>query len=239
MVRTLHPAGIALGWPRERHGDPTIRCSAGVAWLLLFFAAPGSAAQLVVHLDDGHGHAAADAVVWLTSPAPSDAATTSMPPVTRVIDQRMETFVPYVQLLHPGDKVVFRNSDSTRHHVYSFASIRTFEFVLRPGESSPALEMDKPGIAAVGCNIHDHMITYLFVSTTAAISISGVDGTVTLDHLAPGPYTVHVWHPQLHPGRPEPSRHVDVDGPAATQATISLSLLPDPRMFMNREHLDY
>ena len=144
-----------------------------------------------------------------------------------------------MQLLRPGDKVVFRNSDSTRHHVYSFAAIKTFEFVLRPGESSPALLMDRTGIAAVGCNIHDHMVTYLFVSTKQAIAMSG-HGEAILGGLGAGRYVAHVWHPQLYPGRPAPTQAVTVASEGdAVQLSLSLSLLPDPRGFMDREHLDY
>ena len=210
-----------------------------VASLLLGATWPALAAEVIVHLDDGHGHAASDAVVMLI---PEGAPTTlpTPPPATHFVDQRDETFVPYVQLLRPGDKVVFRNSDKTRHHVYSFAAIKTFEFVLRPGESSPALVMDNSGIAAVGCNIHDHMISYLFVSAAPAIALSSHDGDVTLSHLAPGRYTARVWHPQLHPGHPQPTRSVTIVGDADVQhLDFTLSLMPDPRLFMDREHLDY
>jgi hypothetical protein len=49
-----------------------------------------------------------------------------------------------------------------------------------------------------------------------------------------------VWHPQLHPGHPEPVQKVTIAGDTDTvQLTFTLSLLPDPRMFMDREHLDY
>jgi plastocyanin len=173
----------------------------------------------------------------------ADAAPASPPattPATHVIDQRNEAFIPYVQLLRPGDGVVFRNSDTTRHHVYSFAAIKTFEFVLRPGESSPELRMDKTGVAAVGCNIHDHMITYLFVSAVPATAMSNDGGDVLLGQVAPGSYTAHVWHPQLHPGRPEPTQKVTVAADSdVVHLAFTLSLMPDPRLSMDREHLDY
>jgi plastocyanin len=217
-----------------------MRCLFMVVVLLLGSACSASAAEVVVHLSDGHGHAVSDAVVMLTPDTGTTASPSATPPATYIIDQRDETFIPYVQVLRPGDKVVFRNSDSTRHHVYSFAAIKTFEFVLRPGESSPALSMDQAGVAAVGCNIHDHMATYLFVSAVPAIAMSSHDGSATLGHLAPGRYTAHVWHPQLHPGHPEPIQSVTIAGDTDTvQLSITLSLLPDPRMFMDREHLDY
>lgn len=218
-----------------------MRCLLVVAAsLVLGMAGAAWAAEVTVHLDDGQGHAVSDAVVMLTPEIAPASAPPAPPPAMHIIDQRNEAFVPYVQLLRPGDTVVFRNSDSTRHHVYSFAAIRTFEFVLRPGESSPALELDKSGIAAVGCNIHDHMITYLFVSAVPAIAMSGHDGNATIGHLAPGRYTATVWHPQLHPGRPRPARAVILaEGAPAPPLVFSLSLMPDPRMFMDREHLDY
>ena len=217
-----------------------MRCLLVVASLLLGWAGVAPAAEVTIHLSDGQGRAVNDAVVMLTpdvSPLPASAPE---PAVTRFIDQRREAFIPYVQVLRPGDKVVFHNSDTTRHHVYSFATIKTFEFVLRPGESSPELSMDKTGIAAVGCNIHDHMSTYLFVSSVPAIALSRHGGDAVLDHLAPGHYTAHVWHPQLHPGHPEPTLKVVIASDAdVVPLALTLSLLPDPRMSMDREHLDY
>lgn len=217
-----------------------MRCLLIVAALFLGNAWSAFAAEVVVHLSDGRGHPVNDAVVMLTPDTAAVTRSPAAPAATYIIDQRNESFIPYVQVLRPGDKVTFRNSDSTRHHVYSFAAIKTFEFVLRPGESSPALSMDRVGIAAVGCNIHDHMATYLFVSAVPAITMSSHDGSATLDHLAPGRYTARVWHPQLHPGHPEPIQNVAIASDTDTvQLSFTLSLLPDPRMFMDREHLDY
>ncbi len=215
----------------------------GVACLLLWSARPVSAAEVAVHFVDGHGHAVSDAVITLV-PDAATAATFPSPPadpaVTHIIDQKDETFIPYVQVFRPGDKVVFRNSDTTRHHVYSFAAVKTFEFVLRPGESSPVLTLDKPGIAAVGCNIHDHMIAYLFVSAAPAIAMSNHAGDATLGHLAAGHYTAHVWHPQLHPGQPEQTQAVTISSDAdAVHLALKLLLMPDPREFMDREHMEY
>ncbi len=215
-------------------------------WLLLVVIAfallcgqPAVAGDLSIQvLDDAH-RPVGDAVVTLTADGDVATATRKEPPVTRIIDQKNETFLPYVQVLHPGDLVVFRNSDTTRHHVYSFSQVKSFEFVLRPGESSPPLTLDRLGIAAVGCNIHDHMITYLYVSDAPAIAVSGTDGRASLPKLPPGRYTLHVWHPQLHPGRPEVTQAIQVGDAAAPPVTVTLSLLPDPRMSMDREHIGY
>lgn len=208
-----------------------------VAWLLAGSAGPVWAGQLVVRVSDTGGHAVGDAVVTLTPAMP--AAAQAPAPVTRYVDQRDETFIPYVQVVHPGDRVVFRNSDGTRHHVYSFSEAKAFEFLLRPGESSPPLTLDKTGLVAVGCNIHDHMIAYLVVSAEQA-QVTPSQGQVVFDHLAPGRYTVTVWHPQLRPGQAPPSTIKTVGEDADAQhADFSLSLIPDPRRFSDREHLDY
>lgn len=209
-----------------------------IALLLVGSVGSVRAGQWDVRVNDSSGHPVADAVVTLTpasplAPSPAPAA------VTHYVDQRDETFLPYVQVVRPGDKVVFRNSDGTRHHVYSFSEAKAFEFLLRPGESSPAVTLDKPGLVAVGCNIHDHMIAYLVVSAATA-QVTPATGTVSFRQLVPGKYTVTVWHPQLRPGQTPPNQvaTVGADG-TPDPAQFTLSLIPDPRDFADREHLDY
>jgi plastocyanin len=203
--------------------------------------ATASAAELVVHVvDNSAGQQAADAVVTLIPVAPTQTAKAAPPPETRIIDQRDETFIPYVQIVRPGDPVIFRNSDKTRHHVYSFAKIKTFEFVLAPGESSQPMQIDQTGIAVVGCNIHDNMINYLFVSDAPWIAQTGADGIAKLDDVPPGNYQLHLWHPQLHPGSPEIVMPVAVDAKTLSSKTeIAVTLLPDPRQRMDHEHMRY
>ena len=134
-------------------------------------------------------------------------------------------FVPYIEVFRPGDRVVFRNSDDTRHHVYSFSKVKAFEFVLRPGESSPPLVLDKPGVIAAGCNIHDSMITYLFVSDAPWIARSGADGKVKLAEIPPGSFRVVAWHPRLRPGKPVPAQDLTVSADGEPQAA---GLQPGP-----------
>jgi len=202
-------------------------------------SAPAGAAGLGVRISDARGHAVSDAVVTITpqsgasvSPAPS--------PATRAIDQKNETFIPYIEVFRSGDKVVFHDSDNTRHHAYSFAPARQFEFVLAPGESSAPLQLDKLGVIAVGCNIHDHMITYLYVTDAPHVAHSGGDGIAQLSNLPKGDYAARVWHPLLRPGI-----GVDVQRLTINEATelkdleFTLSLLPDPRLPPDRERSGY
>lgn len=203
---------------------------------LVFAVAPALAGELIVRIDDGHGRPAADAVV--TARKEGGAGQEQHAAMIRIIDQREETFVPYVEIFRPGDEVVFRNSDRTRHHVYSFSPAKTFEFVIAPGESTTPVVLDRLGEVSVGCNIHDQMITHLYVSDAPWIARSAADGSAVFDGLPPGTYQLQVWHPQLRPGRPEPAQSIAV-ADAPTTVTFSLSLLPDPRRSGDRERSSY
>ena len=196
------------------------------AVLLISTAVRAAAGDLTVQIYDGHGQPAGDAVVTLRSDNVQRAETRA--PETKIVDQRDETFLPYVEIFRPGDSVVFRNSDTTRHHVYSFAAAKSFEFVIAPGDSTPPVVLDRVGEIPVGCNIHDQMITHLYVSDAPWLVRTKADGRAVFDNLSAGSYNVDVWHPQLRPGRPGPSKTVTIDT-AQSSVQLTVSLLPDPR----------
>ena len=202
-------------------------------------SAPAYAAGIGVRISDTRGHAVADAVVTI-APQSGASVAPAPPAATRVIDQKNETFIPYIEVFRPGDKVVFHNSDNTRHHAYSFAPAGQFEFVLAPGESSAPLQLDKLGVIAVGCNIHDQMITYLYVTDTPLVAHSGGDGIAQLSNLPKGDYAVRVWHPQLRPGAGADLQRLTItDASELRDLEFTLSLLPDPRLPPDRERAGY
>ncbi|HEY1723629.1 MAG TPA: hypothetical protein VGG27_20465 [Magnetospirillaceae bacterium] len=208
--------------------------------LALACVSAARAEDLTVHIADDGGHPVADSVITLIPQNPANGPAAQPKPETRVIDQKDETFIPYVQIVRPGDPIVFRNSDDTRHHVYSFAKIKAFEFVLAPGESSVPMQIAAPGIAVVGCNIHDNMINYLFVSDAPYLAQTRAEGSVTFANLSAGTYALHIWHPQLHPGTPEIVQSVTMAGSGPAQTiNATLALLPDPRQRMDHEHMRY
>jgi plastocyanin len=209
--------------------------------VVLFFLAPGlGAAELTVRISANRGAPVADAVVTITPQAGTMTPVARPAPETRIIDQKNETFIPYVEIFRPGDSIVFHNADHTRHHVYSFAPARQFEFVLTSGASSAPLQLAHAGVVAVGCNIHDQMIMYAYISDAPWIVRSGPDGRVVFDALPQGDFDVRVWHPQLRPGQPDPVQTLHVaDASDAKAVAFSLSLLPDPRTPADRERAGY
>jgi plastocyanin len=196
-----------------------------VAFVALFLAAPAAAGTLTVTVVDGSGRPMRDAVVTLVPAEQSrmrEAA--SLLPPGKVIDQRNEAFLPLVTVLPVGGSIVFSNSDHTMHHVYSFATVRQFEFVLNSGEKSAAVRFDRVGIAAIGCNIHDQMISYVYVTDSPWTAISGPDGVIRFD-LPAGAYRTSLWHPEMAPGRQVASTSV-VIGTAPAAATLTMPRLP-------------
>ena len=198
------------------------------------------AAALDVHVTDARGAPIADAVITATplSPSHESEALSQRAPRTHVIDQRNETFIPYVEVFRPGDSVIFRNSDRTRHHAYSFSSARQFDFVLGSGEDSPPMTLDKTGTIAVGCNIHDKMITFFFVTDAPWFARSEKSGKARLD-LPAGNYAIRVWHPLLPPGAHDDPRTLAITTDVPKDLAFSLQLMPDPRASMDRERVGY
>ena len=182
------------------------------------------AGSLSVTVQDGKGAPVSDAVVYAKSSA------TAMRAGKRdVIDQRNKQFIPYVTALQVGTSVLFPNKDNIRHHVYSLSPAKRFELPLYAGVPAEPVVFDHEGFVTLGCNIHDWMVAYIAVVATPYFQITGRDGRAVLKDLAPGQYTVAVWHPLLK-GRPDASaQHVDFRQDDANQLLFSLDLKPDFR----------
>lgn len=176
----------------------------GKLWLSLLGAllvAPqcAPAAPAEIDVKDDHGRPLAGAVVELVPEQPGEARVANGLASEGVIDQRNETFIPLVTLIREGGHVVFENNDTTMHQVYSFSLIKQFAFEIDEGQRSVPVVFDKPGVAAIGCNIHDRMITYVYVAATPWAAISELSGRALLADMPPGTYRGRVWHPQLPP----------------------------------------
>jgi plastocyanin len=202
---------------------------ATIAGLTLFCGAiPGSAAELRVLVKDHHGKLVADAVVTAT-PADSKNAHLAKPPVDAV-DQVDKQFVPYVKPVFVGAKIHFPNSDNIRHQVYSFSPAKKFELPLYGGTDAPPVIFDKPGVVVLGCNIHDWMVGYIYVSETPFFAKTEAAGTATLADLPPGEYTVKVWHPSMERGEETTLRQVTLSADNPASVTWELSLKPTFRV---------
>jgi plastocyanin len=154
---------------------------------------PLAAAPLNVRVVDASGRPVRDAVVTLY---PVGAARPAHPGGRYVVAQQNLQFRPFLTVVPVGADVSFPNFDPTKHHVYSFSAAKKFELKLFAKDQSRTVHFDKAGVVALGCNIHDQMSAFIFVTDSAWTARTDVRGIASFD--APNTGTrVLVWHPYL------------------------------------------
>jgi plastocyanin len=141
----------------------------------------------------------AEAVVFLES---RDAKLAARPTPGVELEQAQRRFARRVTVVTVGTEMRFPNRDTVRHHVYSFSPAKTFELKLYAGTPATPVVFDKPGIAVLGCNIHDQMLAWVVIVETPHHAITDAQGQLRLDNVPPGQYRLRSWHPGMAPGAP-------------------------------------
>lgn len=201
-----------------------------VATLLFALCGPADATMFTAEVTDQDGRPAGNAVVSLVADSRASVSTPfARLPAEKIIDQRNETFLPLVTVLPKGGRIIFANNDQTTHQVYSFSAVKQFEMTLARGEKSSPVVFDTSGVAALGCNIHDHMIAYAFVAESPWTAISANDGRAVISDVPAGNYEAQIWHPKLPPGRGIPSLKVAISG-ESNRLAVTIRLLSAPTM---------
>jgi plastocyanin len=153
---------------------------------------------------------------------PAQGSPPPRPGLKDVMDQRNLMFVPGALVVQTGTAVDFPNSDQVRHEVYSFSSAKTFQLALYAGKAHAPVLFDKPGLVTLGCNIHDSMLGYIYVTDSPWYGRTGADGTLQLHDLPPGEYTVRLWHTLLDESGPELQQHLNLGDGATGVASFRL-----------------
>lgn len=158
-------------------------------------AQPLAAADIMLSFTDGEGDDVRDVLATLT--LPDGGSLPAAEPVEVEVNQYRQAFEPLVTTVPVNSDVRFRNSDSFAHHVYSFSKAKAFEHRQPTSGITDPIKLDSPGLIALGCNIHDHMLAYLYVSDTPFFGLSGNDGSIALRNVPDGDYLLTIWHPRL------------------------------------------
>jgi len=199
---------------------PGMRPEAALPICLLLCALQAFAATVEVKALGSDGKPLPEAVVFLESREAKAAAR----PLTGVeVAQSERRFVPRVTVVTAGSEVQFPNRDKVRHHVYSFSPIKPFELKLYIGAPANPVLFDKPGIAVLGCNIHDSMVAWVVVAEAPHHGLADARGSVRLDQVPPGSYRLRTWHAGLPPGAPALDEPLLVPASGA-QAVVKLPL---------------
>ncbi len=145
-------------------------------------------------------------------------------PAAGVMDQIDRQFSPYILVVQRGAAVTFPNSDSIKHHVFSFSAAKTFELRLYDQQSPEPLLFDRAGEVELGCNVHDWMLGYIYVADTPYFARTDASGRATL--AAPeGRYRIGVWHPRIQDAGTD-LEQVLAGERIEAQITLSQPLLP-------------
>ena len=160
-------------------------------------AGPAVAGDLSVAVTNQAGQPVRDAVVMVRTAGRASAGAPVRLSGPLVMAQQNVAFQPYVLIVPVGSSVSFPNRDRVRHHVYSFSAAKKFELKLYGKDESRSVTFDKPGAVSLGCNIHDRMIGFIYVTDTPYAAKSGADGVAVVQDVPAGAATLLVWHPDI------------------------------------------
>jgi plastocyanin len=185
-------------------------------------------AEIAASVTDQQGRPVADAVLVAV---PVDGNMRSpQRPRDGSIDQVDKEFSPRVTIVSVGASVTFPNHDDVRHQVYSFSPAKRFELPLYAGVPAQPVVFDKPGVVVLGCNIHDWMVGYVYVSESPFFAKTGKDGKAVLAELPPRAYVLRVWHPQLEMSEDATHKTIDVSRDRRVEAAWTLNLKREVRV---------
>ena len=203
-----------------------VRIRAACLALCCAVGVPGAvqAGALNIAFTDAAGAPLADAVALLEAVG-GKVAVKPMPDTE--ISQAKRQFTPRVTLITTGTRVSFPNFDTVRHHVYSFSPIKTFELKLYAGVPGAPVVFDKPGVAVLGCNIHDSMSAWVVVADTPWSARSAVGGQARIEAIPPGNYKLRLWHPGMSPNIEPPMVALTI-GTGDTDHNARLAVRAEP-----------
>jgi hypothetical protein len=145
-------------------------------------------------------------------------------PTAGVLDQVNRQFVPRVLVIPVGSQLVFPNSDSVNHQVYSFSPAKKFQLPLYRGKPYPPVLFDRQGVVTLGCNIHDQMRAYVYVVEAQYFGRTDTGGNWSVTDVEPGEYRIEILHPLSRVQRPVLEQVVTV--PAGGMKLVLRAAMP-------------
>lgn len=169
MIRILIPALLAL--------------SASAAW----------AGPVAIQVNGADGRPLPGAVVTVDLPG----AVAPVPSTPFEIEQRNIQFDPHVTIVPVGATVNFPNRDRVRHHVYSFSRPKRIDLRLYGRDETRSVLFDRAGVVALGCNIHDAMSAFVYVTATPFAAQTDTGGRIRFADVPAGNAVLRIWHPSI------------------------------------------
>ncbi|MCK0070588.1 hypothetical protein [Kordiimonas laminariae] len=190
------------------------------AFLVLSAGTVANADSIALTVKDAKNRSVEHAVVALTPQFETDFKFAA--PEAAEMQQRNTLFAPFVLPVQTGTKVSFPNLDEFRHHVYSFSKTKRFQLKLYGKDESKEILFDNPGVVALGCNIHDNMLAFVYVTEAPIYQKTKANGTVSFEGLPAGQYKMEVWHPDLKDRKSVFTRMVAIEGDTSEAVELAL-----------------
>jgi len=189
----------------------------------------GHAGDLIVAIADRAGEPVPEVAITAAALAPRPGARAPMPEPA-IMDQRNLAFVPQLLVVGVGAEVQFPNNDSVSHQVYSFSPAKRFQLPLYKGAQHRPVNFDKAGLVVLGCNIHDQMVGYIYVTDAGYYGKSDAQGILHLSNLPAGDYTLTWWSPYIADAPEKMTRtiHVAEHEPVNIQVHLNRELRARP-----------
>ncbi len=115
-----------------------------------------------------------------------------------LLDQVNCEYVPYVSAVQTDQKILVRNSDPVFHNVHPTPKVQgNNEANKAQMPKAPDLEFTftKPEeLLRFKCDVHPWMFAYVSVFDHPYFSVTGTDGTFTIQNVPPGKYTLEFNH---------------------------------------------
>lgn len=198
----------------------------GLVAIIAYFSSMAGdvfSATVTGKITESDGDALEHAVITLVGETPELVSAKALMP-SPVMSQQDIQFNPFVLPVAAGTTVSFPNRDQIRHHVYSFSKVKRFELELYGEDEEKSVIFDQQGVVALGCNIHDNMLAYIYIARSNIFAKSDAAGVVTIKDIPAGAYTAYVWHPRMRDDEEDLMQKISVNENGDTEISFEVDL---------------
>jgi plastocyanin len=111
-----------------------------------------------------------------------------------IMSQLDKQFDPRVLVVLPGQIIKMKNNDLVRHNVFSIDPLNTYDLGRFPKGQMREVSYKNEGPHKVYCNIHQDMISDVFVVENEYYALTDPKGNFEIKGVPPGKYTLKAWH---------------------------------------------